>query len=138
VNNAGWLNNRVWLNDRMPQTLYISQLLLYFRGVFGLLTLPALGSVVLFGSKAVAAVVILLASFGALGGAYGIANTRKWGYQLGVAAAFTPFVIRVQVALDFGLGDALSYNPIGLLFDLALVGLLLHRMSGEYQRLYFR
>jgi len=132
------MSNKVWISDRMPQTLYIAQLLLYFRGAFGFLTLFSIGSVVLFGSKAIAAAVLLLASVGSVAAAFGIANARKWGYRLGIAASLTPFVIRLQIAVDFGLGDAISYNTFGLLFDVALVALLVHRMSGEHQRIYFR
>ena len=132
------VNQRVWINNRVPQTLYIAQVMLYFRGVFAMLSLGAIGRAELFGSEEIVAVVVLLASFGAIGGAFGIANSYKWGWRLGVAASLTPFVIRLSVAVDNGLGDALTYQPLSLLFDLAILGALLHRESSQYQRVYFR
>ena len=132
------MTDRIWINNRVPQTLYIAQLLLYIRGVLGLLSLTALGRAELFGSATIAAAVILLASVGAAAAAYGIANSFKWGWRLGVAAACMPFVIRLEWAIDYGIGDALSFQPISLLFDLAVLGLLLHQQSAQHQRIYFR
>ena len=134
------MNNRVWINNRQPQTLYIAQVMLYIRGGLGILfgPLALVGRVELFGSEALATVWILVTTFGAVGAAFGIANEFRWGYRLGVAAAVAPFVIRLQVLIDDGLVDALAYNPIGLVFDVAILGALLHQMSAEYQRIYFR
>lgn len=134
------MKNRVWINNRQPQTLYIAQVMLYFRGVMGLLfgPLALIGDVALFGSEFLAAAWILLTTVGAVAAAFGIANERRWGYRLGVAAAVAPFVIRLQVVFTDGLVDALTYDPLGLVFDVAILAALLHRMSAEYQRVYFR
>ncbi|MEQ8841315.1 MAG: hypothetical protein RIB98_10060 [Acidimicrobiales bacterium] len=130
------MNNMVWINNRQPQTLYIAQFLLYFSAV----------STLIFGGAGVGAissgptrfVVILLLTVGAAGGAFGIANERKWGYGLGIAAAIAPFVVRAAIWQQSGLGDAIEWNVFGLVFDVALLAALFHRMSGEYQRIYFR
>ena len=69
--------------------------------------------------------------------AFGIANEKKWGYGLAVAAA----VLQVAVHLPrLGIGGALTnFNPLlSLMFDGALVALLLHPMSRNYQRIWFR
>lgn len=134
------MNNRVWVNNRQPQTLYISQVMLYFRGAMGVLfgSVFWIGDVALFGSKLLAAAWILLGTFGAIAAAYGIANEKKWGYRLGVAAAAAPFLIRLQIIFDDGLIDALTSDPISLIFDIAILAALLHQQSAEYQRIYFK
>ncbi len=114
---------RVWVNPRQPQTLYIAQMLMYFRGgialVFGFL----------FGSRTVFS---LLFAVGNVVAAFGIANERRWGYKLGVAVAALTLVIALLVLIDsFG---RVWGQIIGLLFDFALVALLLHPISRGYQR----
>lgn len=126
----------VWINNRQPQTLYIAQILLYVSAV----------SALIFGNTGAGVVdntlgqlvLVLLLTFGAAGGAFGIANEKKWGYALGIAAAIGPFIVRLIIWRRFGLGDAIEWNIIGLVFDIAVLAALLHRQSGEYQRIYFR
>jgi hypothetical protein len=111
------MNDIRWFNPSQPQTLQIAVLLLYLTAFFALL-----GLLLLF--------VLLLAA-----GAVGIASEKKWGYAVGVAAA----ILQVAVLLMFG-GFAVLNNLNGLLqlmFDGALVALLLHPMSREYQRIWF-
>jgi len=133
------MNQRIWVNSRQPQTLYISQLLMYFNGILAILfgRLQLVGDVNLFGSSILGSVVVLLITVGMIAAAYGIANERKWGYRLGVVAAFGPFMITLAIATSSGLGDALS-QPISLMFDIALVALLLHPMSTSYQKIWFK
>lgn len=133
------MSDQIWVNPRQPQTLYIAQIIMYFRGAMAVLfgTLFSLGSVSLFGSTLLGAVYSLLVSVGMIAGAYGIANEKRWGYRLGVAAAGAPLVIRVLAIFIAGL-DVLFFDTIGLLFDIALVALLLHPMSAEYQKVWFR
>jgi hypothetical protein len=76
--------------------------------------------------------IILLFAVGEAAAAYGIANEKKWGYGLGVAMAVLPIL---QL---FFLHNALGYSLISLLFQIALVCLLLHRQSREYQRIWFK
>jgi hypothetical protein len=130
------VNNKVWINNRQPQTLYIAQILLYVSAVSALI-FGNTGAGVIDNSLG-QLVVVLLLTFGAAGGAFGIANERKWGYQLGIAAAIAPFVVRAIVWRRYGLDDAIQWNLFGLVFDVAVLAALLHRMSGEYQRIYFR
>ena len=65
----------------------------------------------------------------------GIANERKWGYGLGIVMAFLPFVLRVYYA---GIGNVLTTDALTLLFEIALVALLLHPQSRDYQRIWFK
>jgi len=133
------MNQRIWVNSRQPQTLYISQLLMYFNGILAILfgRLRLIGNVSLFGSVILGSVVILLITVGMIAAAYGIANERKWGYRLGVVSAFGPFVITLAIATSSGIGDALA-QPISLMFDVALVALMLHPMSTSYQKIWFK
>ena len=73
-------------------------------------------------------------------GAYGIANEQKRGYQVAVVAAFIPLALR---ALVFMTGNAslmfvlFSGNVLNVIFEYALIALLLHPMSSEHQKIWF-
>jgi hypothetical protein len=68
-------------------------------------------------------------------GALGIANEKKWGYAVAVGGA----VLQVVMLFAwFGSEVFTSTLLISLLFDGALVALLLHPMSREYQRIWFK
>ena len=60
---------------------------------------------------------------------YGIANEKKWGYQLGVTVAIVVIVGALAGVFPGGL--------ISLLFDVLLAALLLHQQSREHQRVWF-
>ena len=132
---TGGMEPRVWVNPRQPQTLYIAHLLMYFQGGISLVfwMIGGLGIGTLFGSRALAAAYLLLIVVGKLIAAFGIANEMRWGYKLGVAAAAAPLVIRVLRTVAGSVG-ALLRNPIDLLFDIALLALLLHPISRGYRR----
>jgi hypothetical protein len=108
-----------WLDRTQPQTLVMATLLLYINAALGVLTLELLvfpvGTIV---------VVAEVAS------AWGIANEKKLGYWLGVAAALVGLGFTI---LYFSFGAVLS-----LIFWAALVGLLLHPQSREYRRVWFK
>ena len=63
---------------------------------------------------------------------YGIANEQRWGYGLGVGVAGLALVLAL-------IGSAIfRRNIIGLMFDVALLALLLHPQSRDYQRIWFK
>ena len=70
-------------------------------------------------------------------GGYGIANERKWGYIVGLVAAFLPLVLLI-LAIVAGASLVLGLGVIGIIFQIALVALLLHPQSREYQRIWFK
>lgn len=123
------METRRWTNPTQPQTLQIAVFLLYIEAVFG----------VLFGGVFLLFPLGLLLVVGQAAGGFGIANERKWGYRLAVgiaALALLPFVWSVarngvSSVLDIGF-------LINLLFPAALFALLLHPMSRDYQRIWFR
>ncbi|HEX6311746.1 MAG TPA: hypothetical protein VF152_08970 [Acidimicrobiia bacterium] len=117
------MNERRFLNQSQPQTLVIGTLLLYVNAAFGLFSWLVLSPIGL-------AIIVGLAA-----GGYGIANEKKWGYGIGVGAAIA------QLALLFLLAgfEVLEFPLIiTLLFDGALVALLLHPESRDYQRIWFK
>lgn len=115
------METRRWTNPHQPQTLQIAVILLYLQAVF-LALAGFIGSVI-----GLAIVVAHVA------GGFGVANEKRWGYQLAVAAAAAPIVWGY---LAFGLGGLLA-RPVSLLFEVALVALLLHPQSREYERIWF-
>jgi hypothetical protein len=112
------------MNQSQPQTLVIAVFLLYANAVFAVFDLLAYRYFFLVG--------LSVAGAGVAAG-WGIANEKKWGYYLGIAVAFMPFALR----LYYGVG-LLDGNPLSLLFEVALVALLLHPQSREHTRIWFK
>ncbi len=130
------LSQRRWYNPRLPQTLVISQWLLYFNAFWaalGILSvglnpnlqLTALGRIFSFGALATS-----------LYGAYGIANEKKIGYRVAVVSAFLPFVVAI-VSGGSIVDILLPGGILNAIFVWALVALLLHTQSREHQRIWF-
>ena len=123
------MHHRRWLNQSQPQTLLIACFLLYFNAALTLLlTLSASFSGI--------DTAYVLATLAGVPGAYGIANERRWGYYLAIGVAFVPFIINAV--------HNHNHNPFGgapvltLVFEIALVALLLHTQSREYQKVWFK
>ena len=106
------MNEHRFLNSSQPQTLYMGVILGYIQAFFNLITFYPL--------------LILI----------GIANEKKWGYALAVGASI------LQVLLVFSFYGSSTFTNVfallNFLFDAALVALLLHPMSRDYQRIWFR
>ncbi len=106
-----------FLNQAQPQTLFIATLFCYIDAVFALLRFD-----------------IITAPLLAFGG-FGIANEKKWGYAVAVLGA----VLQVVALIIIGGADVLNFPLIlNLIFDGALVALLLHPESRGYQRIWFK
>ena len=115
------MNEHKFLNRSQPQTLYMAVILCYLDTVFNLLN---------------GQVGLILVGFVLAVGAYGIANEQKWGYSVAVGASV------VQILLLFAYAGSAAFTSLGPLIDLifygALVALLLHPMSRDYQRIWFK
>ena len=109
------------MNPSQPQTLQIAVFLLYFNAAF----------TAIFGGLFSVFGLLIIAGSAAAG--FGIANEQKWGYGVGVAMAFLPFALRLLSGSSF-----LGYSIINLMFEIALVALLLHPQSRDYQRIWFK
>ena len=123
VGHNGLVNQQwKWVNQFQPQTLYMATILCYVDAVFGLIFSGGL------------LMRIFIAGLLAVG-ALGIANEKKWGYAVAVGGA----VLQVVMLFAwFGSDVFTSTLLINLLFDGALVALLVHPMSREYQRIWFK
>ncbi|MFN2606464.1 MAG: hypothetical protein ABR511_01015 [Acidimicrobiales bacterium] len=119
------MSDRRFLNPAQPQTLQIAVFLLYLNGVFDLLGLLVGGGLGVIG-------VVLVA--GEVAAAYGIANERRWAYILGIAMALLPFVARWYILSN----PIAGVGVLTLLFEVALVLLLVHPQSRDYQRIWFK
>lgn len=120
------MQTRRWTNPSQPQTLQIAVFLFYIDAVFS----------VLFGAVFSLLGLILTVAFVASG--FGIANERKWGYIVGVIVAGLALV---PIALSLAIEPSNIVNPYFLLqavFPVALFALLMHPMSREYQRIWFK
>jgi hypothetical protein len=123
------METRRWTNPTQPQTLQIAVFLLYIEAVFG----------VLFGQVFWLFPVGLLLVVGQAASGFGIANERKWGYRLAVAVAALALLPFVYAIVTDGVSAILNLSfLISLLFPAALFALLLHPMSRDYQRIWFR
>ena len=109
------------MNPSQPQTLQIAVFLLYFNAAF----------TAIFGGLFSVFGLLIIAGCAAAG--FGIANEQKWGYGVGVAMAVLPLALVVLSLLG---GSGVSI--ISLMFDVALVALLLHPQSRDYQRIWFK
>ena len=136
------METRRWTNPSLPQTLQIAVFLLYIEAVFGLL-FPAQLEHSTPSSRPRAC----CAS----------AWPRRWpagpidrqrpqvglpaGPGCGAGAAGRPADARAGHQLrdqDVPATCPLEYNPIGLLFEIALVALLLHPQSREHEPIWFK
>ncbi len=114
-----------FLNQHQPQTLVIATLFCYIDAVFGFL-----GGVV-----TTSTILALVTIVGLAVGGFGIANEKKWGYAVAVGAAILQVGGLIVVAGISAFGFPLILN---LIFEGALVALLLHPESRGYQRIWFK
>jgi hypothetical protein len=118
--------DRRFVNPAQPQTLQIAVFLLYFDAAFLVLAMLL---------NARLPLLYLLLAVGQGIAAFGIANERRWAYILGIVVAISPFLLRFWIY-----GDPLTGGGglISLLFEIALVALLVHPQSRDYQRIWFK
>jgi hypothetical protein len=126
------METRRWTNPSQPQTLYLAVVLFYINAVMSLIFGNYVG--LLFGFLGVLAFIV-----GSVAAGLGIANEKKWGYILGIAVAgfqLTPFLW--LIATD-GVGVVFNIRYlIAVIFPVVLFALLVHPMSRDYQRIWFR
>ena len=106
-------------NRSLPQMLNTAQLLLYLNAVLDLFFgLGGLG---------------ILMPIAEAAGAFGLANEKKWGYWVALAAASLPVLLYL-----FVLGSGLYFTAlVSLLVRGVVVAFLLHPSSRSYKTIYF-
>lgn len=118
-----------WYNPRQPQTLQLSQILLYVNAVSSLLSGLVFGGVGLIG-------LVLIA--GEVFAAHGIANGRRQGWIVGIVVACLALAFSLLVLPLFLRAFSINITYlINLMFEIALVVALIHPQSREYQRIWF-
>ena len=110
-----------WVDRSQPQTLMMATVVMYINAVLGI------------GAFLVSLPLAFFLVICPVAAGWGIANEKKWGYGLGLVMAFLPFVLQLIV-----FHNPFAAGLITLLFEIALVCLLLHRQSREYQRIWFK
>lgn len=116
------MNQRQFLNRSHPQTLLNATLLCYFEAFFRLIYSG--------GDPRFVLLAVALAA-----GGFGMANDMKWGYGVAVVAA----ILHVAFWVSFFGADVLGFPQIiSFAFAVILVVLLVHPMSRDYQRIWFR
>ena len=127
-----------------PQTLAIAMFLLYIDGAFAVIALldysGEIGFLRLLGGLNLLFALCMVVTY--IAGAYLMANGKRLGWILAVAASFSPFVARQLITLQTNYGDTswvlTGGDTIGFLFDAALVALLLHSMTQQYVKRWLR
>lgn len=114
------------ISQSQPQTLQMAVMLLYTLSALNILTALLFGGGGLF---------LLVFVVGQVLGGFGIANDSKAGYRVAIVFAVLPFLYIIYLVVRY---HVLAVSVISLLFQVALLALLLHRQSREYARIWFR
>ncbi len=133
------MQTRRWVNQSQPQTLQIAVFLLYFGAVWVLLgSGPQVGVAV--GGANANAIENFARLFIAVGGVYAgyaISNEQKLGYYVGIAVAALPLVAKIVIMVRYSVG-LFDFDLVNLLFEIALLALILHTQSRNYVRIWFK
>lgn len=146
------IDPKKWFDRMQPQTLQIATWLLYLNGFFALMSIfdeTGYLGYIRFRFGVGLLVDLAVVAFHVLGGLL-MANDRRLGYRLALVAAFSPFALRSLAMadlrthfdlsisfVDFVVGKPLGGGFVTVVFDVALVALLLHRQSRDHQRIWY-
>ena len=144
---------RRFFNPSQPQTMQVAVFLLYANVVVALLfrsggegLFAAAANAVLRGEPPYSGATLLgnliavLFVVGSAGSAYLIANEKRIGWRMGVVVAAAPLVA-IAIVLTIGYPRRASLGSvigIGFLFDVALLALLLHKQTRDYEKIWFK
>lgn len=121
----------------------VSQFLLYFDAFWAILDFLSVSVNNAVSYTFVGRIVSVASIGGYLYGAWGIANERRLGYQLAIAASFLPLASRVvNTFAAGGPSQNLRYiltsgSVINVMFEYALIVVLLHSQSREHAKVWF-
>jgi hypothetical protein len=146
---ASPLDPKRWFDRMQPQTLQIATWLLYLNGLFLLVDLVDRSDYLgYFRDRYGFGFLIGLAAVAAhAGGGWLMANDRKLGWKIAVAASFLPFVLRFIAYTDIESHSPLSFglyrkltggSTLNAIFEIALCALLLHPHSRQHQKIWYR
>ena len=109
-----------FINRYQPQLLVTATMLAYIQAAFDLLN-----------GLQYTSVPLVVVAVGKGLGAFGIANSKRAGYYLCVAATV------VGIGLIFYINYSLLSRLLSLVFEGALLGALLHPISRNYTKVWF-
>lgn len=150
MHGVGGIDPRRWFDRMQPQTLQIATMLAYFECFFSAVAILDGGGYTGFLARRSAfwLVVVVAATVSLAVGGLLMANDRRLGWRLLVGASLAPFVLRIATMAILGATspspiDWIVARPAGgsvltVIFDAALVALLLHPQSRAHQRLWYR
>lgn len=150
MNVVGGIDPRRWFDRMQPQTLQIATMLAYFECFFSAVAILDGGGYIGFLAHRSAFWLLVVVGTTASLAAGGLlmANDRRLGWRLLIAASLAPFVLRIATMAILGATspspiDWIVARPAGgsvltVIFDAALVALLLHPQSRSHQRLWYR
>lgn len=115
------MEGRKWFDRTQPQTLQIAVIILYINAALAIIY--ALGASALY-------LPMILEGIAA----YGIANEKRFGYIGGIVLSGLFALLAVAVLVLYG---GLS-SLINVAFSVALFIALVHPMSRDYQRIWFK
>jgi hypothetical protein len=131
------METRRWTNPHQPQTLQIAVFLLYASAVLEVI-FPG-GVYAGLANRVPVGAILWFACIAALAaGAFGIANEKRWGYNLAVGVTGLGVIELVLVLGTEGIGEIFSPTFwLYALFPVARFALLVHPQSREHQRVWF-
>lgn len=144
-NPLGNLDYRKWFDRMLPQTLQIAMWLLYIDGAFAIINYldrtDVYGFWRWYGGPG--ALLAPLACLSFIAGGFLMANGRRLGWWLAIAAALSPFLLRALLRIQYQHSMSLAWvitqnNLISFVFEAALVALLFHPMSRSYASRWLR
>ena len=68
---------------------------------------------------------------------YAIANEQKLGYYVGIAVAALPLIAKALIMVRYHAG-LFDFDLVSLMFEIALLALILHTQSRNYVRIWFK
>jgi len=139
------VDTRTWFDRMLPQTLQVATWLLYINGAFAILDYVDRSDIygVWRWYGGLGGVVSPVACLSYVGAGLLMANGRRLGWHLGIAASLSPLALRLLLKVQHEPGLPVSWvitqrNLISFLFEAALVALLLHPMSRNHATRWFR
>ncbi len=124
------MSEKHWINKSQPQTLMIAIILSYVNAVFAVLSLFSGVNSLPFSALAL----ILIVPLAQGGAAIGMANDSKIAWRIAIVLAVSVFALIGYIALMY---SVIATNIIGVIFDVAMLVLLIHDHTRKYVNVWF-
>ncbi len=139
------LDKKKWFDKMQPQTLMIATWLLYIDGAYALLgQLDNNRWSYSVQGDSVGNLLSFAALIAYVGGPFLMANGKKLGWYVALAASFSPFILRAYLRIQYSFFNIpliwvfKGQSLVNFAFEAALCALLLHQMSRSYVNRWLR